>query len=199
MNDVAARMGSSFSVDLTNLAQASSRWDGIVYTGHLPDDVQRAILQEIFDISFKQEFLLLDRFLYILMPQQEDGELENEYDASTREDWNLIIEDALFSNGPPAFGHSDSHLRQATLHSFFQVMRGWSRLESPMSTQTIQDGQRLGSSHVRAKKELKDTEFYLASYYIYAFAGFFRRAPTMPHFVSSFLVLVSRPCPALSS
>ncbi|KAF9059370.1 hypothetical protein BDP27DRAFT_1431469 [Rhodocollybia butyracea] len=119
MNDVAARMGSLFSVDLTNLAQASSRWDGIVYTGHLPDDVQRAILQEIFDISFKQEFLLLDRFLYILMPQQEDGELENKYDASTHEDRNLIIKDALFSNGPPAFGHSDSCLRQAALHLFF--------------------------------------------------------------------------------
>ncbi|KAF9069384.1 hypothetical protein BDP27DRAFT_1520119 [Rhodocollybia butyracea] len=173
MNNVAARMGSLFSVDLTNLAQASSRWDGIVYTGCLPDDIQRAILQEIFDISFKQEFLLLDRFLCILMPQQEDGELENEYDASTHEDRNLIIEDALFSNGPPAFGHSDSRLRQAALHSFFQVMRGWSRSESPMSTQTIQDGQRLGSSHVRAKKELKDTKFYLASYYIYAFAEYY--------------------------
>jgi hypothetical protein len=148
--------------------------------------VQTEVLQEIFEISFKQEFLLLDRYLYRLVPRREgyseDGELENEYDASTREDRNMIIEGELFSNGPPPFGHPDARLRQTCLHAFFQIMRGWTRSE-PMHSKTIRDGERLGSTHVRATGELKDAEFYLAAHYIYTFANFFRRAPTMPHFL----------------
>ncbi|KAF9038395.1 hypothetical protein BDP27DRAFT_1435480 [Rhodocollybia butyracea] len=108
MNEVAARMGSSFSIDLTDLSLASASWKGHIYTGRLPDDMQTEVLQEIFEISFKQEFMLLDRFLYRLVLRsqgREDGEFENEYDASTQEDQNLVIEDAFFSNGPPAFGH----------------------------------------------------------------------------------------------
>lgn len=74
------------SIDLTDLSQASASWKGQIYTGRLPDDVQTEVLQEIFEISFKQEFLLLDRFLYRLVPcsqGREDGEFENEYDGST--------------------------------------------------------------------------------------------------------------------
>ncbi|KAF9064694.1 hypothetical protein BDP27DRAFT_1366986 [Rhodocollybia butyracea] len=128
------------SVDLTNLGQASSHWEGIIYTGHLPDDVQRAILQEIFDIYFKQEFLLLERFMYMLVPPTQRWRVGKQIRQSMHDDRNLIIEDALFSNGPPAFGHPDSCVRQAALHAFFQVMRGWSCSESPMSKRTIQDG-----------------------------------------------------------
>jgi hypothetical protein len=95
-----------------------------------------------------------------------------------------VIEEAFFSNGPPAFGHPDGHLRQATLHAFFQIMRGWTRSSTVrMNSQTIHAGERMGSTSVRGTGELKETEFYLAAYYINAFADFFKRAPTMPHFL----------------
>ncbi|KAF9062005.1 hypothetical protein BDP27DRAFT_1428353 [Rhodocollybia butyracea] len=82
MNEVAARMGSSFSVDLTDLSQASSVWNGRMYT-RLPDSIQMQVLQEIFKISFKQEFLLLDRYLYKLVPRREEGEIKDEFEACT--------------------------------------------------------------------------------------------------------------------
>ncbi|KAF9063747.1 hypothetical protein BDP27DRAFT_1426562 [Rhodocollybia butyracea] len=139
MNEVAAQMGSSFSVDLTDLSQASSVWNGRMYT-RLPDSIQTQVLQEIFEISFKQEFLLLDRYLYKLVPRREEGEIEDEFEACTREDRNLIIKEALFANGPPAFGHSDLHLRQDALNMFFRIMRGWSRSSSPMHSDTVRQG-----------------------------------------------------------
>ncbi|KAF9059643.1 hypothetical protein BDP27DRAFT_1371270 [Rhodocollybia butyracea] len=170
MNKVAARMGSSFSIDLTNLSQNSSRWKGHTYN-YVPDDVQR-----------EQEFLLLDRFLYRLVPRHEDHG-EHKYDASTREDRNLIIEDVLFSDGPPPFNHPDPRVRQDTLHAFFQIMKGWTRSVSPMHPKTVDAGERLGSEHLRGTGELKDTEYVLAYFYIYTFAHFFRQAPIMPHFI----------------
>ncbi|KAF9067760.1 hypothetical protein BDP27DRAFT_1422617 [Rhodocollybia butyracea] len=187
INEVAARMGSSFSINLTDLSLASTSWKGHIYTGRLPDDVQTEVLQEIFEISFKQELMLLDQFLYRLVPRsqgREDGEFENEYDTSTREDQNLVIEDAFFSTGPPAFGHLDGRLRQATLHAFFQIMRGWTRSNTVrMNSTTVRAGERVGSMSVRGTGELKETDFYLAAYYIHAFADFFKRASTMPHFL----------------
>ncbi|KAF9063677.1 hypothetical protein BDP27DRAFT_1426689 [Rhodocollybia butyracea] len=168
MNEVAAHMGSSFSIDLTDLSLASASWKGHIYTGHLPDDVQTEVLQEIFEISFKQEFMLLDQFLYRLVPHsqgREDGEFEND-------------------NGPPAFGHPDGRLRQATLHTFFQIMRGWTHSNTVrMNSTTVHAGERVGSMSVRGTGELKETEFYLAAYYIHALVDFFKRAPTMPHFL----------------
>ncbi|KAF9023048.1 hypothetical protein BDP27DRAFT_1438654 [Rhodocollybia butyracea] len=163
MNKVAARMGSSFSVDLTNLSQAAAIWRGYMYSGPLPDNIQREILQEIFEISFKQEFLLLDRYLYRLVPQGEDGELEDEYDASTREDRNLIIQDSLFGHGPPAFNHSNPRLHQDMLYALFRIMMGWTRSGRPMHIKTISDGERLGSTHVCGTGELKDTELKMPS------------------------------------
>jgi hypothetical protein len=180
MNKVAAHMGSSFasafpfplisfgltiiqSINLTDLSQAFASWKGQIYTGRLPDDVQTKVLQEIFEILFKQEFLLLDQFLYRLVPcsqGREDGKFENKYNASTQEDQNLAIKEAFFSNGPPAFGHPDGCLHQATLHAFFQIMHGWTHSSTvQMNSQTIRAGERMESTSVCSTGELKEMEF----------------------------------------
>ncbi|KAF9059920.1 hypothetical protein BDP27DRAFT_1430714 [Rhodocollybia butyracea] len=95
---------------------------------------------------------------------------------------SLVVE-RLYRAGIPAFGHSDSRLRQDTLNTFFRIMRGWSRSSSPMHSDTVRQGERLCSTRLRGIGELKDAEYYLAEHYIYTFADFFRRAPILPHFL----------------
>lgn len=154
-----------------------------MHTGALPDDVQREVLNEIFNVSFRHEVLLLDRYLYKLIPSSEEGEVEDEYSASTREQRNIIIEAALFGSGPSSiFSIHDPVVRQATLYSFFRIMRGWTA-PTPMVPQTVEDGKRLAPGHTCLAEDLDDIEYYLAYFYILSFAECFHRAPLLPHYI----------------
>lgn len=153
-----------------------------MHTGALPDDVQREVLNEIFNISFRQEVLLLDRYLYKLIPSFEEGEIGDEYDASTREQRNIAIEAALFSGDPSSFSSPDLAVRQSTLYSFFRIMRGWTA-PTPMVPETLKDGKRLSPGNVCSRSELDSAEYYLAYFYIFSFAECFHRAPLLPHYI----------------
>jgi hypothetical protein len=139
-------------------------------------------LNEIFDISFRQEFLLLDRYLYVLVPTFAGDATGDEFGASTREQHNINIEAALFSNGPPPLSTTDLTVRQATLYTMFQIMRGWTA-PTPMVSETGEDGKRLAPCSACSKEELDATEYYLAYFYIFSFAECFRRAPLLPHYI----------------
>ncbi|KAF9069383.1 hypothetical protein BDP27DRAFT_1421018 [Rhodocollybia butyracea] len=155
MNEVAARMGSSFSVDLTNLSQAAAIWRDP------PGDFRNFFQTRISPVR--------SLLVQACPPRQKTGKLEDKYDASTREDRNLIIQDSLFSHGPPAFNHSNPRLRQDTLYALFRIMMGWTRSGRPMHIKTISDGERLGSTHVRGTGELKDTDAHSTFLHLVAY------------------------------
>lgn len=68
----------------------------------IPDDICREILEEIFRLSFKYEFLLLDRYLYDVKPRDlipEEGEVVSDLDAATREERNIKVIGAVMLDG----------------------------------------------------------------------------------------------------
>ncbi|KAF9065616.1 hypothetical protein BDP27DRAFT_1424702 [Rhodocollybia butyracea] len=184
LNEIAQRMGNGFSVNsLGDLESITASWNGREYTGALPDNVQREVLNEIFNISFRYEVLLLDRYLYKLLPSSEEGEILDEYDTCTREQCNVVIEAALFSNGPSStFSSRDPAVRQAALYSFFRIMRGWTA-PTPMVQETVEDGQGLAPGHACSAGDLDSIKYYLAYFYIFSFAECFHRAPLLPHYI----------------
>ncbi|KAF9033686.1 hypothetical protein BDP27DRAFT_1435884 [Rhodocollybia butyracea] len=180
LNEIAERMG-TFTISLDNLDTVPASWKGMMYGIAIPDDVQREILTEILNISFRHELLLLNRYLYKLVPAgDKDGELLDEFEASTRDQRSMAIEAALFANGPPRFYSTMLAECQAMLYAFFRIMRGWTA-SKPMVQETIEDGNRLAPGYSCSSRELDSTEYYLAYFYIYSFADFFRRAPVLPH------------------
>lgn len=155
----------------------------------IPADICQQILQEIFDISFRMELLMLDRYLYIpqedLNDSNDDTTLTgDELDATSREDRNLKVSSKLFSDSTP-FTSADFAIRRNTLYVFYKVMRSWEvggRARS-MAHESIEKAETLGRSNTMTWKELEKIEYHLAYFYITTFADFFKRAPVLPHFL----------------
>lgn len=175
------------SIDLENIKGIVPSWKNVPYPGEIPNGVAREILDEIFRASFKAELLLADRFLFHIKlrrsadDEAEAGEVErDDLCANSRGERNIRVIAALFVEGDPlAFASRDPSTRQRTLHAFFRVMHGWSKMPQ-INPQTVADAQRLVGDQF-SKEELDKIEYHLAYHYIATFADFFKRAPILPH------------------
>ena len=96
--------------------------------GRIPDNVAHDVFYEIFRVSFTQELLMADRYLYEVKPDEhEDEELANELDASSREERNLKVMGAIpgmLDGGDLGFGSSNDSLCQRSLYGLHCVMKG---------------------------------------------------------------------------
>lgn len=171
------------SVDLSKLQDIEIKWKGKVYQDIIPDEICQDVLYDIFFISFVTEFLLADRYLYVLKRKPvedgdtEEGEVIDELDATTREERNIKVMNALpgLNDEVLGFGSSNLMLRQQTLYGFYRVMLGWSRMPTPHEDVCY------AAEDVVAPDILDYAEYVLAYHYIATFADFFKRAPVCPH------------------
>ena len=179
------------SIDVSRLQDLEVKWKGNVYENALPKDICHDILRDIFFISFVTEFLLADRFLYVLRPEvvstgveEEEGECEvmDDLDATTREERNIKVMDAIpgLSEEVLGFGSPDLNLCQRTLYGFYWAMLGWTRMPGPHSS-VCDAAEKLAARDVVAPDILDYAEYLLAHFYIAMFADFFKCAPVCPH------------------
>lgn len=174
----------SQSFDSSNLTTTSPAWKGKIYESLLPDDICREILEEIFRLSFKYEFLLLDRYLYDVRPRDlipEEGEVVSDLDASTREERNIkVIGAMMLDTEILGFTAGDINTRREAYLGFYNVMKNWNHYRtSPMSDSIHRHAEQLTGSLTLV--ELNSIEYYLAYYYISSFAKFFKRPPILPY------------------
>lgn len=172
------------NIDLSNIGSVIATWNGQQYTAKIPNAVAEEVFYEIFRVSFTQELLMADRYLYEMKPdEQEDGELGDELDACSREDHNLKVLGAIpgmLDGTDLGFGSSDDSLRQRSLFGLHRVMKGWIRGRSmPDSSFCIAEG--LEGPAVLPLDEIDKAEYHIAFHYVRSFADFFKRAPVLPH------------------
>ncbi|KAE9385828.1 hypothetical protein BT96DRAFT_949558 [Gymnopus androsaceus JB14] len=87
---------SSFNIDLSNIRSVVATWNGQKMPGRIPDNVAHDVFYEIFRVSFTQELLMADQYLYEVKPDEhEHEELANELDASLCEECNLKVMGAI--------------------------------------------------------------------------------------------------------
>lgn len=159
-------------------------WNGQEYSVRIPDDIVQDVLYKIFWVSFTQELLMADRYLYEVKPEDcEDGELADELDAYSREEHNLKVMGAIpgmLEGTDLGFGSSDDSLCQCSLHGLHRVMRGWSRSRAmPASSFRIAEGLEVPS--ILPPNKIEGAEYHIAFHYIRSFADFFKCAPVLPH------------------
>lgn len=169
--------------DASNLSSIVPTWKGQQYVDFLPDDVCREILEEIFHVSFKCEFLLMDRYMYEVQSRDvppEDGEVLDDLDASTREERNLKVIGALmFEMEVLGLAATDVEIRRQAFHGLYRVMKSWVNTLN-LSAGTKRAAEKLSSASV-SLEDLKLAEYRLAYHYIWSYATFFKRAPTLPY------------------
>ncbi|KAE9389431.1 hypothetical protein BT96DRAFT_1003241 [Gymnopus androsaceus JB14] len=91
---------SGFNIDISNIGSVVATWNGQKMPGRIPDNVVHDVFYEIFWVSFTQELLMADRYLYEVKPDEhEDEELANELDASLHEERNLKVMGAIPGTG----------------------------------------------------------------------------------------------------
>lgn len=115
-------------------------WKGQVFPGRIPDAVFTEVLADIFAMSFKQEFLFLDQYLYPLREEGFDMQLDSEagevtsfddLDASSREERIVKVTTSIpgFMEGEVlGLASSDFAVRQHTLYAIYRVTCGWKRM-----------------------------------------------------------------------
>lgn len=159
-------------------------WNGQQFPDQIPDNVACEVFSEIFRVSFTEELLMADRYLYELREDdREDGELGSDLDASSREERNLKVMSAIpgmLDGGDLGFGSADLALRQRSLYGLYRVMSGWTRVAA-MAFSSIRVAERLGGPATLSLGKIEDAELHVAYHYIISFAGFFKRAPVLPH------------------
>lgn len=168
----------------SDLSTILPTWKGHTYEALIPDDVCREILDEIFRVSFKHELLLLDRYLYVVKPRDsipEEGEIVTDVDASTREERNIKLIDALrLDTDVLGFAASDPDTRRHSYLGLYHVMNGWSVYRnSGMSDGTHEEAQKLFGT--LTSEELRPIAYRLAYHYIHSYAKFFKQPPTLPY------------------
>lgn len=172
------------NLDLSQLNTIIPTWKNQKFPNSIPLNVCREILEEIFRISFNVEVLLADHFLYVVNHARganEPGEVIDELDASSREDRNLkVIEALMFDQGLLGFTSTDNAVCQRTLFAFYRVMCGWTRMPR-MHHSSRAKVERLGGPVLSSMEEVERLEYYIADHYIITFSDFFKRAPVLPH------------------
>ncbi|KAE9384962.1 hypothetical protein BT96DRAFT_1007519 [Gymnopus androsaceus JB14] len=175
---------SGFNIDLSNIGSVVATWNGQKMPGRIPDNVAHDVFYEIFRVSFTQELLMADQYLYEVKPDEhEDKELANELDASSREERNLKVMGAIpgmLDGGDLGFGLSNDSLCQRSLYGLHCVMKGWSWSAS-MAITSLPLADRLEGPTVLPLDEIDEAEYHIAFHYICSFADFFKRAPVLPH------------------
>lgn len=133
----------------------------------------------MYRLSFQGEFMLADKFLYEL--KAGDGGLDDDFDSTSYEERKLKVREVMYmEDGSLGFLSRELQVRQHTLHGMFRVMSGWSRVRA-LGQNTKAKAQLLAGPKMLSLKELDDVESLLAYHYIDTFAGFFKRAPIIPH------------------
>lgn len=128
---------------------------------------------------------MADQYLYEIQPDEhEDGELDNELDASSCAERNLKVMGAIpgmLDGRDLGFGSMDDLLCQRSLYGLHCVMKGWSWSAS-MAKSSLRVAERLEGPTVLPLDEIDDAEYHISFHYICSFADFFRRAPVLPHY-----------------
>ncbi|KAE9390717.1 hypothetical protein BT96DRAFT_1001993, partial [Gymnopus androsaceus JB14] len=170
----------SMDFDISNLNSIVPAWKDKKYEGLIPDDVCREVLEEIFCMSFKEELLLLDRYLYTVKSRDsEEGEVLDDLDASTREERNIKVIGAVILDTDVLGGASASvDTRQNAFYGLFKVMNGWTKGPS-LPDGSYRAGEKL--SEMVSEEDLKFGEYCLAYHYILTYANFFKWPPTLPY------------------
>lgn len=172
------------NIDLSTIGSVVAAWNGQQYPARIPEAVAQDVFYEIFWVSFTQELLMADRYLYEIKPDdQEDGELADDLDACSREERNLKIMGvipSMLDGTDLGFGSSDDSFWQRSLYGFHRVMRGWTRSRA-MPPSSFRIAEALEGPTVLPLDEIENAEYHIAFHYIRTFADFFKRAPVLPH------------------
>lgn len=176
----------SKSLDLSNLANIVPQWSEQPLTGVVPDIICRQIISEICTVSFRNEFLLADYFLYVLQPEgfedQESGQVVNDLDSSSREGRMMKIMDAIpgfYEGRNLELGSTDPVKRQRSWYALFCAMSGWTKVPK-MAGESERLLEKLAGPDLASPEVLDAAEYHGAFYYIASFADFFKRAPVLP-------------------
>lgn len=175
---------STKSLDLSNLANIVPQWIEQPIVGVVPDNICREILLEICTVSFRNEFLLADYYLYVLQPEGfEEQEVINNLDLSLCEGGMMKIMDAIpgfYEGRELELGSTDLSKRQKSWYALFRVMSGWTKVPK-MAGESEQLLRKLAGPNLASSAELDAAEYHGAFYYIASFADFFKCAPVLPH------------------
>lgn len=171
------------------------RWNGQEYPGHIPDDIFRQVLDEIFKESFKQELLLADSIFYKLKPggfddtsqeRAEVGEVQEfdvDLDASTHEDRNVKVMawiPGLMNGSEFGFDSLDLAARRRSAYALFRVMLGWTKMPSfPRKTEAWLHNLAPGCNI--SDSDVVEACFQVCFHYVASYADYFERAPMVPH------------------
>ncbi|KAE9387636.1 hypothetical protein BT96DRAFT_1004920 [Gymnopus androsaceus JB14] len=170
----------SMDFDISNLNSIVPAWKDKKYEGSIPDDVCCEVLEEIFRMSFKEELLLLDRYLYTVKSRDsKEGEVLDDLDVSMREERNIKVIGAVILDTDVlgvASASVDTH--QNAFYGLFKVMNGWTKGPS-LPDGSYRAGEKL--SETVSEEDLKFGEYCLAYHYILTYANFFKRPPTLPY------------------
>ncbi|KAE9388849.1 hypothetical protein BT96DRAFT_1025289 [Gymnopus androsaceus JB14] len=173
---------STLSLDLSNLANIMPHWKGQPLAGVVPDNICCEILLEICTVSFKNEFLLADHFLYVLQPEgfkeQESGQVMNDLDALLCEGRMVKVMDAIpgfYEGCELELGLTDPTKCQRSWYALFHVMSGWTRVLKMAGESEQLLGKLAGPVSPAA---LDTAEYHGAFFYIASFAEFFKPTTT---------------------
>lgn len=177
------------NLDLNGLHNVVTSWQGKQYTGCIPDEVCKKILQELFTISFKLDVGMTDCYLYWLQLEGFDtSELEegkavtfDELDASTCEEHHVKV--ASFQPGFTGEGNTDFSLWdvakwRAVMHKLYFVMLSWDGMLG-MGRDTCKCAEKLLDSCTSTNDSYP--KYAIAFHFVAMFADFFKCTLVLPH------------------
>lgn len=192
---------------MSNLGSAPAVWRGqSLPSGITPErGIAQEILNELFEVNFRYDLLMLDRACYRLAPKNfeisqsstEPGEIVyDDLDASSYGDRQLRVLAAIphfesglipadSDDGQCGFASPDARVRREAYVGLYRIMKSWNGHDiPPLSPRTAAAAEQLSGPGSVSIEDLIAAEDGLSWHFVNSYYTVIGRTPLLPHGLS---------------